>query len=165
MAAKVPKFARTDPTGSRAPLEPVVAIRCQAVAIRFQAVAIRFQAVAIRCQAVESGASKPLPSGDRWLRPGEPSRATRTSTDLAASIGGLATDGGSHNIRVYLKEYPVRVRNDGFLKGLAAPELCNHHAFLFASQVLAMSQKVAMWTGFPWKLCHPLSQLCLQFGY
>ncbi len=158
MAAKVPKFARTDPTGARAPLEPVVAIR-------FQAVAIRCQAVAIRCQAVESGASKPLPSGDRWLRPGEPSRATRTSTDLAASIGGLATDGGSHNIRVYLKEYPVRVRNDGFLKGLAAPELCNHHAFLFASQVLAMSQKVAMWTGFPWKLCHPLSQLCLQFGY
>jgi len=28
-----------------------------------------------------------------------------------------------------------------------------------------MSQKVAMWTGFLWKLCHPLSQLCLQFGH
>jgi hypothetical protein len=36
--------------------------------------------------------------------------------------------------------------------------------FLLASQVYAMQQKVAMWTGFLGKLRHPLSQLGLEFG-
>jgi hypothetical protein len=44
------------------------------------------------------------------------------------------------------------------------PVIDSEVLFLFASQVYAMSQKVAIWTGFPWKLCHPLAQLSLQFG-
>jgi hypothetical protein len=68
-------------------------------------------------------------------RTGEQSRATRTSTDFNPSMCRLATDVGSHNSCFYLKEYPMPVLNDGFLKGLAAPELCNHHQLSSAISV------------------------------
>ena len=57
MAAKVPKFARTDPSGARAPLEPDVAIRCQAVDSGARNASTVWRQVATPGQVATKGAS------------------------------------------------------------------------------------------------------------